>query len=197
MVLSNIHTGVKAEACSMLRCKMCLGLQNATALEFLASKASTFLAHLASPFADCHLGMTIVVKSNRGEEPSTACCAYRNDSICWLEETKGHVTPELDVRWGCVDVSKLQCERHALPLFHSDGWQKVASATSFLKAVDGVLHESRTGQRLPYACMLSLNLPIRKSCLTSVLVFAFESALHFIDGCTEMCLAKFLPTLTT
>ena len=52
---------------------------------FLASKAGIFLAELASPFADCHLGMTIVVKSNRGGEPSTACYAYRHDSICWLE----------------------------------------------------------------------------------------------------------------
>ena len=98
-------------------------------LTFSQAKRIFFLADLASPFADCYLGMTIVVKSNRGEEPSTACWAYRNNSICWLEETQGHVTPELDVRGGCV--SKLKCERHVLPLLHSDGWQKVASATSF------------------------------------------------------------------
>ena len=39
--------------------------------DFLASKAGIFLAHLTSPFGDCHLGMTNVVKSNRGEEPCT------------------------------------------------------------------------------------------------------------------------------
>ena len=56
----------------MLRCKM------QPPFDFLESKAGIFLqlAHLALPFADCHLGMTIVVKLNQGEEPSTACCAY-------------------------------------------------------------------------------------------------------------------------
>ena len=100
MVLSNIQTGVKAEACSVLRCK-CASVSKMQP-RFLASKAGIFLALLISPFADCQIGMAIVVKSNIGEEPCMACYACRNDSIRWLEETQGHVTSELDVRWGCV-----------------------------------------------------------------------------------------------
>ena len=151
---------------------MCLSLQNAIALWLSGKQSGYFSGTPYIALAESHLGMTIVVKSKRGEELSTAWCTYRNDSICWLEETKGHVTLELDVQWGCV--SKLQCERHVLPLLHSEGWQKVASATSFLKSVDCVLQEaSRTGQHLSYECMLSLNLPMRKSCLINWLLCSF------------------------
>ena len=65
---------------------------------FSQAKWVFFLAHLLLPFADCHLGMTIVVKSNIGGEPCKACYDYRNDSIGSLEERPGHVTSELYVR---------------------------------------------------------------------------------------------------
>ena len=67
--------------------------------------------------------------------------------------TLGDVTPELDVRLGCI--SKLQCERHVLPPGVAFRWLTLKiSATSFLKSLDGVLHEAcRTGQRPPCACL--------------------------------------------
>ena len=63
--------------------------------DFLASKAGIFLAHLTSPFGDCHLGMTNVVKSNRGEEPCTACCAYTVTGMTPSADSRRH-----RVMWG-------------------------------------------------------------------------------------------------
>ena len=178
MVLSKIQTGVKAEACSVCSTAKCASVSNCNrALTFSQAKWVFFWHTLHRPLLTVTFARPLFLKSNGGDEPSTAWCAYRNDLIRLLTwGDTGSCDAGSRCRWG--PVSKAPCKRHVLPLLHSDGWQKVASAIPFLKSVDGVLHEACwTGQRLPFACMLSLNLPIRKSCLTSVLVWPLS--LHF------------------
>ena len=153
----------------MLRCKMCLGLQNATA-HWPSRRQSLHFSHITSPFAVCHLGMAIVVKPNRGEEPSTACCAYSNDSICWLEETQGQVTLKLDVRQGCVSKITMRTPCSTTVAFR---WlTKSGQCHLFPQSCGWCAAWSLLNRSTPTICMYaSLNLPIRKSCLTSVLVW--------------------------
>ena len=162
---------------------MCLGLQNATKISRKPS-GSFFLANFTLPFADCHLGMTIAVKLNKGEEPFTAGCAYRNGSsddlrrhrVMWRRNSvfdegvsPNHNANTMYMFYHCC--IQMVDKKWPLPPLSSNLWMVCC-----MKPV------SWTGQRLPHACMFSLNLSISKSCLTSVLIWPLSLHLTSLTG---------------
>ena len=192
-LLSNIQTGVKAEACSMLRCKICVGLQKGSVL-WLSRKQSGYFS--GTPYI----------------------------ALCWLSPWHDYCC-EIEQRWGAMHgMLCLQAWLHLLTRGDKGGSCDAGTRSSMRVRLQITMQTScsttlafRSGQfqlfpqisgwcpawslsnrSTPTICMYAFIEPADKKKLPDLRAhLVIESTFHFIDGCTGMCLAKFLPTLIT
>ena len=145
--------------------------------DFLASNAGIFLEHFTSPFADCHLGMTIAIEQRWGSMHGMLFLQERLSVVTWAD------TGSCDAGTRCLMRVRLQIAMQTPCSTTAFIWLTKSGQCHLFPQIRGWCAAwSLSNRSTLSSCVLSLNLPIRKSCLTSVLVWPLR--LHLIDGCT-------------